>query len=64
MIEPEDYTEYIKQTAKLMGLTLTSEYLPGVVDNFHNLVKISSLVTEFELTENLEISPTFSPEKI
>lgn len=59
----EDHTEYIRQTAKLMGLTLTPEYLPGVINNFNSLVKVSSLVTEFELTENIEITPTFKPKE-
>lgn len=57
----EDSTEYVKQTAKLMGLKLTPEYLPGVVDNFNTLATISTLISEFELTENIEIAPTFKP---
>jgi hypothetical protein len=57
----ENYTEYVKQTAKLMGLTIDPEYLPGVVNNFQSLVEISSLVTEFELTDRTEIAPTFEP---
>jgi hypothetical protein len=57
----EDCTEYVKQTAKLMGLTISPEYLPGVVGNFQSLVEISSLITEFKLTEETEIAPTFEP---
>ena len=55
------YTEYVKQTAKLMGLKLAPEYLPGVVNNFKTLTKISALITEFELTEDIEIASTFEP---
>ena len=57
----EDYSQYVKQTAKLMGLKLTSEYLPGVIKNFHSLAEISTLITDFELTDNIEIAPTFEP---
>ncbi len=57
----EDYSEYVKQTAKLMGLKLTPEYMGGVIKNFHSLAEISTLITEFELTENIEIAPTFEP---
>ncbi|MGF1539644.1 MAG: DUF4089 domain-containing protein [Pleurocapsa sp.] len=61
--QPKDCTEYVQQTAELMGLTLTPEYLSGVIANFHSLVKISTLITEFELTETIEISPTFEPKE-
>ena len=57
----KDYSEYVKQTAKLMGLKLTPEYLPGVIKKFHSLAEISTLITDFELTEDIEIAPTFEP---
>jgi hypothetical protein len=57
----KNHTEYVKQTATLMGLTIDPEYLPGVVNNFQSLVEISSLVTEFKLTDQIEIAPTFEP---
>lgn len=53
--------QYVETTAELMGLELTSEYLPGVVDNFQRLTQIAALVNEFELPENIEIAPTFEP---
>ena len=58
---PETYSEYVKQTAELMGFKLTPEYLPGVIKNFHSLAEISTLITDFELTEDIEIAPTFEP---
>ena len=57
----EDWTEYIKQTAKLMDLNLTEEYLPGVTDNFVALANIASIVMEFELPKDIEIAPIFEP---
>lgn len=59
---PKDKSrQYVEITAELMGLELTSEYLPGVVDNFQRLTQIAALVNEFELPENIEIAPTFEP---
>ena len=59
---PKDKSrQYVETTAELMGLELTSEYLPGVVDNFQRLTQIAALVNEFELPENIEIAPTFEP---
>ena len=54
-------TEYVKQTARLMGLKLTPEYLPGVVDNFDRLKEIAALVNEFDLPKDIEIASTFEP---
>lgn len=57
----KDYREYVQHTAKLMGLKLTSESFLRVVDNFNSLAEISILVTEFNLTEGIEIAPVFQP---
>ncbi len=57
----EDWTEYIKQTAKLMDLNLTEEYLPGVTDNFFAIAKIASMVMGFELPEDIEVATIFEP---
>ncbi len=57
----QDFTEYVKHTAKLMNLKLTPEYLPGVVDNLERIAAIASLVNQFNLPEDLEAAPTFEP---
>ena len=57
----EDWSEYIKQTAKLMDLNLSGEYLPGVTDNFVAIAYIASIVMEFELPEDIEVAPIFEP---
>jgi Asp-tRNA(Asn)/Glu-tRNA(Gln) amidotransferase C subunit len=57
----EDYSQYVKQAAQLIGLELTPEYLPGVIENFERIAKIASLVTEFELSPEIESAPTFEP---
>ena len=58
----QDYREYVQQAAPLMGLQITPESFPGVVDNFNRLAEISALVTEFELTKDIEIAATFKPQ--
>ena len=60
----KDYREYVQHTAELMGLKLTSESFLRVVDNFNSLAEISILVTEFNLTEGIEIAPVFQPKNI
>ncbi|MBE9166744.1 DUF4089 domain-containing protein [Pleurocapsales cyanobacterium LEGE 06147] len=59
--QKEDFTEYVKQTAQLMGLKLKPEYLPGVVDNFERIAAIASLVNQFDLPEDIEAAPIFEP---
>ena len=44
-----------------MGLTLTPEYLPGVVENLARVADVAALVIEFELSEDVEIAPVFEP---
>jgi Protein of unknown function (DUF4089) len=44
-----------------MGLTLTPEYLPGVVANFTRLTEVAALVNEFDLSEDIEVAPIFEP---
>ncbi len=56
-----DYKTYVENTALLMGLTLTPEYLPGVVENLARVADVAALVIEFELSEDVEIAPVFEP---
>ena len=56
-----DWQEYVIQTAKLMQLKIAPEYLPGVIKNFDSLAEIATLVTEFELPDDIEIAPIFEP---
>ncbi len=53
--------KYVEQAAQLMELSLTPEYLPGVIDNFTRIAAIASLVTEFNLPEEIEAAPVFEP---
>ena len=47
----ENARGHVLETAKLLDLTINPEYLPKVVENWLEITKIASLVTEFELSE-------------
>ena len=54
-------TEYIEQTALLLGFNLPDEYRDGVVANFERIQVIAKLVSEFPLPEDIEAAPVFEP---
>ncbi len=65
MINREDNgREYVLQTAKLLDLTIDPAYLPQVVENWLAITQIASLVTEFELSDDIESAASFQPEEI
>lgn len=53
--------EYIQQTSVIIDLPIAPEFMPGVVDNLTRIAEIATLVTEFELPENIEAAPIFKP---
>jgi Protein of unknown function (DUF4089) len=62
MNEPtNDFTEYVKQAARLIDLSIAPEYLPGTIENMARIAAVATLVTEFELPEDLESASTFEP---
>ncbi|MEB3338273.1 MAG: DUF4089 domain-containing protein [Leptolyngbyaceae bacterium] len=46
---------------ELLGLPLSPEYQPGVVENFTKLAAIADLIMDFPLPEDIEIAPVFQP---
>ncbi|OKH20166.1 DUF4089 domain-containing protein [Hydrococcus rivularis NIES-593] len=56
-----DVADYVERTAQLLDLSIAPEYLPGVIDNMTRIAAIATLVTEFELPEDLEAAPVFEP---
>lgn len=56
-----DATEYVNQTALLLGFNLPEEYRDGVVANFERIQVIAKLVNEFPLPEDIEAAPIFEP---
>lgn len=55
-------TQYVEQTALLLGFNLPDEYRDGVVANFERIQVIAKLVNEFPLPEDIEAAPIFEPE--
>ena len=53
--------EYIEQTSVMIDLPIDPEFMPGVVDNLTRITEIATLVTDFELPENIEAAPIFKP---
>ncbi len=53
--------EYIEQTSVMIDLPIDPEFMPGVVDNLTRITEIATLVTDFELPENIEAVPIFNP---
>lgn len=65
MIEGEDKArKYVLATAQLLDLTIDDQYVPKVVENWESIAKIASLVTEFDLAENIESVAIFQPEEV
>ncbi|AFZ00266.1 DUF4089 domain-containing protein [Calothrix sp. PCC 6303] len=52
---------FVENMAVLIGLNLRDEYKDGVIANFQRIQNIAQIVNEFELPEEIEISPTFQP---
>jgi hypothetical protein len=53
--------QYVDQTAALMGLPLHPEHRPGVLDNLVRTQAIVKPLLEFEIPEDVEIAPVFTP---
>lgn len=54
-------SEYVDQTAKLIDLPIDPEYREGVISNLEQIAAIAKLITEFPLTDEIEIAPVFDP---
>lgn len=56
-----DVEAYVDQTASLLGLTISPEIRPSVIENFERVIAIAQPVLDFELPDGLEPAPTFEP---
>ena len=60
MIEQEENArKYVLETARMLDLTIAPQHLPKVVENWVAITKIASLVTKFELPEDIESAASF-----
>ncbi|KAI9131947.1 DUF4089 domain-containing protein [Acaryochloris sp. CCMEE 5410] len=47
--------------AKLLGLSIPPDQLPGVVESFEQIHRIAQPVLDFPLPDTLEAAPQFEP---
>ena len=56
-----DPESYVRQTAQLLGLTISPKHLANVVENFEQIRAIAQPVLDFPLPDTLEAAPQFEP---
>jgi hypothetical protein len=59
--EHEAEQAFLLQAARLAGLELTAEQLPGVLEHWRRNAQIARLVNEFPLAVEDETGPTWRP---
>ncbi|WP_235109909.1 DUF4089 domain-containing protein [Acaryochloris sp. 'Moss Beach'] len=52
---------YVTEVAKLLGLSIPPDQLPGVVESFEQIYSIAQPVLDFPLPDTLEAAPQFEP---
>ncbi|MEM8779827.1 MAG: DUF4089 domain-containing protein [Cyanobacteria bacterium P01_G01_bin.49] len=61
MKTPDEIQKYVEQTAAIINLPIDAESIPNVVNNLTQITKMATLVTEFELPEDIEAATIFKP---
>jgi len=59
--EPFDAEAYVDAVAKLIGLPIDPAHRPGVVLNLERIAQMAALVMEFDLPEETEPAPVYTP---
>jgi hypothetical protein len=59
--EPFDAKAYVDAAAKLIGLPLDPAHRSGVVLNLERIAQMAALVMEFDLPEETEPAPVYTP---
>jgi hypothetical protein len=59
--EPFDAAAYVDAAARLIGLPLDPAHRPGVALNLERIAQMAALVMEFDLPEETEPAPVYSP---
>lgn len=57
----ENLPEWVDLMAELVDLPIPPDYRDGVIANFERICAIAKLVTEFPLSDDIEIAPVFEP---
>ncbi|HKC09780.1 MAG TPA: DUF4089 domain-containing protein [Methylomirabilota bacterium] len=58
---PDELAAYVDETAKRVGLPLSFEHRPGVIQFTGVLLAQAALVMEFPLADEQEPAPVFRP---
>jgi ADP-ribose pyrophosphatase YjhB (NUDIX family) len=61
MIAEEIDEAWLRTAARLAGIELEAEQLPGVLENFRRSMQIAAVVTALELAEQDELAPVWRP---
>ncbi|MGD1949878.1 MAG: DUF4089 domain-containing protein [Leptolyngbyaceae cyanobacterium] len=61
-IQPLDIAVYVEQTVKLLELSIPTDQMASVVENFARVQAIAQPVLEFPLPDDLEAAPRFEPQ--
>ena len=57
----EEISEYVDLMAKLIDLPLNAENRPSVIANMTRIAEIAQLITEFPLSDEIEVATVFQP---
>jgi hypothetical protein len=60
-MKSEAIVAVVDANADLLGIEIPAEYRQGVIDNFIRMLAIAQPVMDFELPEQTEIAPVFTP---
>jgi hypothetical protein len=56
-----DAEAYVDAAARLIGLPIEPAHRPGVVLNLERIARLAALVMEFDLPEEIEPAPVYTP---
>ncbi|GEO41396.1 hypothetical protein GGE65_005532 [Skermanella aerolata] len=59
-----DAVKHVEHMAAVLGLAVDPVYMPGIVGNMARTAEIARLVTDFPLSDDTEIAPTFHPAQV
>jgi hypothetical protein len=56
-----DAAKHVDHMAAVLGLAIDPAHRPGVINNMAHTEEIARLVTDFPLSDDAELAPTFHP---
>jgi hypothetical protein len=52
---------YLKATAAAVGLEISADNQPGVLENLDRIAAIADFLMQFPLAQDIEVAPVFRP---